>query len=221
MSPAAEIRGMSIVLLGDFNPKIFQPSWFGAHELIRPTEADEADVEIVHPEVAEFRLDWVRLQVTRERFAVDTSQDAFFEASRDLVLGTFELLRHTPLRAMGINTHEHRRMNSTAAWREFSRALAPHGPWQGLLTEPEMEDLTIQGVRPDGYKGCVQVTVQPSQRIADGIYLRVNDHYAVIEESAADPPGPSVAMQILRENWQSSRERSFGILERLVKNSEI
>lgn len=212
---------MSIVLLGDFDPRIFAPAWFGKNELIRPTEADEADVEIVNPEVAEFGLDWVRLQVTREHFAVDTSQDAFFEASRDLVLGTFELLRHTPLKAMGINRHEHRRMNSTKAWREFSRALAPNGPWQGLLTEPEMEDLTMQGVRPDGYKGCVQVTVQPSQRIAGGVYLCVNDHYADIEESAADPAGASAAMEILRENWQSSRERSFRILEQLVRNSEV
>jgi len=219
MPPAAEIRGMSIVLLGDFNPKIFQPAWFGAHELIRPTEADEADVKIVHPEVAEFGLDWVVLQVTRERFVVNTSQDAFFEASRDLVLGTFELLGHTPLKAMGINMHEHRRMNSTAAWHQFGHALAPKGRWQDLLTEPGMADLTMQGARTDGYKGFVRVTVQPSRKITNGVFLDVNDHYVAIEESGADPAGASAAMEILRENWQTSRERSLDIMERLVKNS--
>ena len=30
-----EIKAFSIVLLGDFNPKIFQPAWFSAQGLIR------------------------------------------------------------------------------------------------------------------------------------------------------------------------------------------
>ena len=30
-----EIQGANIVLLGDFNPKIFQPAWFAAQDLIR------------------------------------------------------------------------------------------------------------------------------------------------------------------------------------------
>ena len=210
---------MSIVLLGDFDPQIFEPAWFGKNELIRPREADEADVKIVHHEVAEFGLDWVVLRVTRERFAVDTSQDAFFEASRDLVLGTFELLDQIPLKAMGINMHEHRRMNSTDAWRQFDHAFAPKRRWRDLLSEPGIADLTMQGVRTDGYKGYVQVSVQPSWRITDGVFLYVNDHYATVGESAADPAGASAAMEILRENWQASRERSLGIMERLVTSS--
>lgn len=82
-----------------------------------------------------------------------------------------------------------------------------------------MADLTMQGVRTDGYKGYVQVTVQPSRKITNGVFLGVNDHYAAIEESGADPGGAGAAMQILRENWQTSRERSLDIMERLVKNS--
>jgi hypothetical protein len=34
--PKCESEGASIVLLGSFNPGIFQPAWFGAHGLIRP-----------------------------------------------------------------------------------------------------------------------------------------------------------------------------------------
>ena len=210
---------MSIVLLGDFDPQIFAPAWFGKNELIRPREVDEADVKIVHHEFAEFSLDWVVLQATRERFAVDTCQDAFFEPSRDLVLGTFELLDQIPLRAMGINMHEHRRMNSTDAWRQFDCAFATKRRWRNLLSEPGIADLTMRGVRPDGYEGYVQVSVQPSWRITDGVFLHVNDHYAAVDESAADRAGASAAMEMLRENWQASRERSLGIMERLVTNS--
>jgi hypothetical protein len=46
-----EIQGISIVLLVDFNPKIFQPAWFAAQNLIRQQEADEATIHIkVHPD---------------------------------------------------------------------------------------------------------------------------------------------------------------------------
>ena len=31
----AELSGINIIMLGSFNPKIFQPAWFAANELIR------------------------------------------------------------------------------------------------------------------------------------------------------------------------------------------
>ena len=217
MQPDAEIRGMSIVLLGDFNPKIFQPAWFGGHGLIRPTEADEAEVEIVHSEVTKFRLDWVVLQVTRDRLVVETVQDAFFEASRDLVLATFGLLGHTPLRSMGINMEAHWRVASVEALQEFTRVLVPERAWQGLLDRGELQNLTMRGARPDHHSGYVQIQVQPSRRIEGGVFLSVNDHYVAVEQSATGAAGARVAMEILRENWQPSRERSLSLMERLVK----
>ncbi len=93
-----EIQGVSIVLLGDFNPKIFQPAWFAAQDLIRQQEADEADIKIIHPEVVSFATgQWLALEVTRERFVVSTTQDPYSKVMRDLVVGSFELLQHTPL----------------------------------------------------------------------------------------------------------------------------
>ena len=63
-----EIEGMSIVFRGDFNPKIFQPAWFAAQGLIRNEEADEAKIEIIHPTIVVFSLDWLRIQIEPNRF---------------------------------------------------------------------------------------------------------------------------------------------------------
>lgn len=221
MLPAAEIRGMSIVLVGDFNPAIFQPAWFGAQGLIRPTEANRADVEIVHSEVTKFKLEWCVLQVTRDRFIVETSQDAFFETSRDLVLATFELLGHTPVRAMGINTQVHYRMSSTDKWRKLSRALASEVKWQGLLEQAQLENVTMQGARPDHRHGYVQVQVQPSRRVTCGVFVNINDHYVTTEPQLAATTGTRLAMEILRQHWQASNERSLDILKKLVTGGEI
>jgi hypothetical protein len=40
--------GHSVVLLGNFNPKIFHPAWFGAQQLIGKQEEEGSKVEIVH-----------------------------------------------------------------------------------------------------------------------------------------------------------------------------
>jgi hypothetical protein len=60
----AELEGLTIVVVGSFNPAIFHPAWFSRCNLIRQEEADSAKVEIVHSEVAQFSGDWFSVQRT-------------------------------------------------------------------------------------------------------------------------------------------------------------
>jgi len=45
----AEISGASIVLLGSFNPPIFQPQWFARQNLLQPTLAEKAKINFITP----------------------------------------------------------------------------------------------------------------------------------------------------------------------------
>src|SRR5437870_4919946 len=92
-----EIDAHSVVFVGDFNPKIFQPAWFAAQNLLRQEEADAAKIEIIHPEIVRFSLDWLHVEVVHERFKASTLQFPYFEILRDLTVGTFKILRHTPI----------------------------------------------------------------------------------------------------------------------------
>src|SRR5215210_620637 len=100
-----QIQSIAIVILGNFNPAIFHPTWFSDNNLIREQEAEAANLEIIHPEVAQFSTEWFQFQCTRNRLQVGTLQEAYYEALRDLVSGTLELLSHTPLTALGVNHH--------------------------------------------------------------------------------------------------------------------
>lgn len=93
----------SIVIRGDFNPAIFQPAWFAAEKLIGEKEAEAANVQIVHRDAAIFSADWLSLEVTQDRFSASTSHEQYVEPLQDLVIGTFILLSHTPLRMLGIH----------------------------------------------------------------------------------------------------------------------
>jgi hypothetical protein len=216
-SGRSNLEGISIVLVGDFNPKIFQPVWFAAQEppLIPKMEAEEAKLEIIHPDVVVFEVDWFQLQVTRDRFHISTVQESRYEFLRDLVLGTFQLLQHTPVRAMGINKDAHRGVQSMEMWHGFGDRIAPKGVWDGIVEKPGLLTITIQGARTDGHQGYVNVKVEPSRQIHPGIYFNINDHYSVKEPEKA--LGCNEIMDILRTRFQESMNRSDKIVSDITE----
>jgi hypothetical protein len=210
-------RVHTVVLVGDFNPKIFQPAWFGAQELIQSAEVESAKIDIVHSEVVIFTLDWLRLEITRDRFSAGTQQEPFEEVVRDLVVGTFRTLRHTPLRMLGINQEAHFRLDSEDRWHAIGHALAPKAIfWEGLIDKPGTASLTVTGPRPDGIKGQVSVTVEPSRIFHPGLYIRVNDHFDCGGGSEY-APGADKIIDILESCWVESRKRSSNIFEHLME----
>jgi hypothetical protein len=94
-----QIKTMSIVLIGDFNPVIIQPFWLASRKLIREQEAQNAHVEIIHNELVKFELDWVSIEITKNRFEAKSSQEPYFDPMRDLCVGIFEFLRETPIKS--------------------------------------------------------------------------------------------------------------------------
>lgn len=220
-----EISGVSVVLLGDFNPAIFTPAWFALHGLLPENVADSADLRVVHQQVTEFAADWLLLQVTVDRFSVETLQAPHIRL-RDLVARIFkEYLHHTPLRAFGINRNVHFRVKSSAERDRIGKTLAPVEPWgtwgHDLDLEGKhggMKSLTMSQLAPDGRPtgGQINVTVEPSYRISNrqtGVYVGVNDHYAI---DNAELGTAECLMELFENNFDTSLERSNGIIDHIM-----
>ena len=79
MPNAPQIRALSLVMVGDFNPTIFQPRWFWSENILTVEEAESAIVQIVHPDVTSFGLPWLNLTVQRERFDAVSAAQPYFE----------------------------------------------------------------------------------------------------------------------------------------------
>jgi hypothetical protein len=217
--PQIQIEGISIVLIGNLNPAIFHPSWFAAHNLIRAEEADAANLNIVHPDVASFKTEWLEVNIVRDRLQISTAQESHYEALRDIAVGILGLLSHTPIRVMGINRDFHFDLVSEDLWNGLGHRLVPKQDWNPLLKSPGMQNLVVQGVRPDDFKGYLRVTVQPSARIKYGVFIEVNDHYILkMDEKEAD--GAEKARLILSERWNESMERGFEIAQAIAKLGE-
>ncbi len=204
----------SIVFLGNFNTMIFQPAWFASEGLIKKQEAEDATIHIIHPDVTNFSLEWLEFNATNERVQFLTKQEPYYYIIRDLAVGTFKILRHTPIRAMGINHDEHYPYETIEEWHSFGHKLAPKKIWEKFLENPGMRSLAIEGKRTDGHKGYILVRAEPSKIVQQGILISVNDHFEIPENN--EKFGCDEIINILETSWNDSIEKANNIIKSLL-----
>jgi len=200
-----ELQGLSIVLVGAFNPAIFNPNWLAAQSVIKADEAADATVEVVHREIAQFTVGDLIFEITQDKFSLHTAAEPFVKGA-DVVMEIFGVaLPHTPINAMGINYMAHFRVQSRKQQTALGRALAPVEPWgewgakvaQTETSTGGMTSLTMMQVEPgDRVAGNIAVTVQPSHRLqppGTGVYVQINDHYEAGPDASVNFPELCVA----------------------------
>jgi hypothetical protein len=198
-----EIVGASIVLVGSLNPAIFQPQWFARNGLLPQKEVDEADLQVVHPQMSHFETERFVLQVTPERFNGFSKQNTISAPLKDLVLGTFFILEHTPVTAMGINAMFHFSIPSEESWHRIGDKLAPKEAWKEVLPgRPGMLSLDIISPKESPKGASIRVRIQPSVLVKPhGVYFEINNHFPASEES-----GLKGLMSLLQSEWDSAQE---------------
>lgn len=224
-----EIGSASVVLVGNFNPAIFTPAWFELHELLPTKAAENANLQIAQGQLTVFSTDWFQLQVTTERFVVETSQAPHVRLC-DLVVPIFKIhLPHSPLSALGINFSVHFQVRDSAARDRIGRSLAPVDPW-GVWSDKiglngdqgGMSSLTMSGANPEGRAEGhrINVTVESSNRVGQGrlgVYVAINDHYAVDSDS---PRAGQHLIGLLEANFTRSLNRSTEIVDQIMSLAE-
>jgi hypothetical protein len=207
----------SIICVGSFNPAIFHPAWLSARGLIQKTEEEGAEVKLISPEATEFKIKWLQLQVLRDRFsaATDTPDDSML--LRDLVIGSFRFLEHTPVKQVGLNRHIHFQLDNAEEWHHVGHVLAPKKIWRKYLQEPGMGALSMKDVRLNhANKGPAEVNVQinPSGTRPNTIETGLNHHFVMKEGAAA-----SAASLLIAEHWESVMGKSLEIARGIVSDA--
>ena len=209
-------EGSAIVLVGNFNPSIFQPAWLGRHGLTSEEEADGAKIEIIRPEIAIFTVGGIRVHVQDDRFQVETAQPHLMLALRDLVLGAFRILEHTPVAKLGLNRHMHFQVPSIEDYNRVGHTLAPKKLWDELLEDPTTWGVIVQGGRPNSPAKYTRIHVGPSHQVQGAVYIHANEHF-----EAADSTNDF--LDLIRAHWEDSQrfahETAIGILERCLPQS--
>jgi len=226
-----ENSSVGIVLVGSMNAAIFHPAWFVVNNLLSKSDLDSADVELVHRDLAAFKVgDWLSVRVEPIRFIADSSEPPFVRLS-DLVVKTFgEVLTHTPITQMGINRRVHFSVGDEATRNRIGQMLAPQevwGEWGRSLAEMKNEkhggmiSLTMaQENLDDREAGRIRAKVEPSTLIKDnsGIFVEVNDHYEVSDKKSSD--GAARLTGLLGRQFDDSIKRSEWIIDQIMALKE-
>ena len=197
MSP--EHEGASIVMIGSFNPTIFQPRWLGAQALIRPEEAENAKITLIQAEVADFSTEWFQLQVLQNRFQLVSSDPRQYAPLRDLASAIFAILPHTPVTTLGLTRTFHFKMPSVDSWHRIGHLLAPKEPWNSIMEGPGLRSMRMQGRRKQTGGGVLYIKVEPSLKVECGLYLEINEEFTAPVDGESE--GARWVPDRLAESW--------------------
>lgn len=213
----------SIVLLGNFAPLTFMPAWFAEKNLVQKSEADEAKLELAHPEIVIFTLDWLRVVAETQKFTAISDQEPVIRV-HDLVISTFSILSETPVSAIGINRHLHYQCEDPDAWHRVGDRLAPKEPWGQFALDQNgrragLRSLMMELNHTHGQpKGVIRVRVEPSSTIPNGVYIEVNDHYPLtIDDKLVN--GDAV-VETVRSQWRDAIRLAAEVAEQLLEGGQ-
>jgi hypothetical protein len=225
---APQISASSIVALGHLNPLIFRPDWLKDKEIVIGSDFEGTKIEIIHADLVAFNLPWGQMQVDRTRLNIVTNQEPLIRTC-DFFVKCFQALPETPLAAVGINRDVHFDAGSERARDRVGDVLAPKDFWGdfvrrngekagGMRSLVMEQSIAIGGQRTriDGFKGWVQVKVEPSMLpgLPHGIFVEVNDHYDLtLDGKNADG---RLAADIVGEKWDASLRNSEQLIDRIM-----
>ena len=191
-----EKRQYSVVLIGEFNPMIFQPEWFRRNDILSPEEVDVAQNQnaktptVISPQLTMFKTSQLSLHIEQKRFQVVAEKEPLI-ILKDFVSKTFEKLGGVVITSFGFNYSAHYKIESQEKYQIIGDRLAPKQYWECLL-EDEVSgvdrksgliSLTMQKTK-DEKQGHLSMNLQPSALVQPGLYISCNDHTNMSEEQA-------------------------------------
>lgn len=202
------------MMLGSFNPTIFQPRWLGAQQLIRPEEAENAKITTIQAELADFSTEWFHLQVLQNRFQILSEDPRQYAPLRDLVGAICAILPHTPITALGLNRKFHFSVRSRDNWHGLGHLLAPKEPWNAIIDAPGLLSMVMQGRRKETDGGNLRVVVGPSQKVDPGVFMQINEEF--LASKYPQPEGAQWIAGCLSEHWDGVMAFSEVVAEHLL-----
>lgn len=213
-------QGRNITLIGSFNPKIFHPYWFFANKLIREQEKETSKIEIITNDVAVIKMEWLQIEVIRNRFSASATSDISYEQLRDLVAGTFELLTHTPITMVGFNYDFDFKALDENNWHKIGHFLSRKSSlWDGLVQNAGLATLIVSSPEEEtlsNIKRKIQIEVCPTKReiLATGLHFHINDHYELEDKSKGE--SADIVSVVLKERWDESQKKAESVALKVI-----
>jgi hypothetical protein len=221
-APDAEI--ITVVLVGSFNPAIFHPEWFRRQQILLPAEAEEAKVNFVTADLADVVFLDMKLNVSPDRFTLETKDASRGEKLQDVVINVLTKLPHTPIIACGINSRLLFDLRDQAYWHQIGHTLAPKELiWNDILIRPGMQTLTVKGIREGNFPGKINITVSPhmTSKMPHGLSIHSNYHFPVPPHADGETPRSDLVVAFLHEQWKPALDATRSVANRIFTQIKL
>ena len=181
-------KTMSIVLVGDFQPNMFQPYWFLQNEIITRSEYESIlnnkDNEmLISNGLASFETGILGFRITQERFQIIGKNEPF-EKVIDAFKKIFDDLSTISVKAYGINFTFHIESDEKEM-ETLGKNLAPRRYWDSLWNKSSIKDDKESGLlsivmRKKETFGEINISLESSKLIR-GIFMNFNFHHINVD----------------------------------------
>jgi hypothetical protein len=221
---APERKGYSIVLIGTFNPLMFQPEWFGKNHVIATEEVEYARNQsnslptLITPQLTLFRTSQLSVKIEIDRFQVVADKEPLITI-KDFVKKTFEKLGGLTITAYGYNYSAHYKFGSESEIHAFADKLTPKKYWHALLgNDVEGDDrrgglssLQMHKSKENG-EGQISLILQRSAYVPSGIFLACNDHVILKEDDSS----AYIVMELIENTFEMAFNNMAKIQDELI-----
>lgn len=216
----------NIVVVGNFNPKIFHPEWFIAKGIIGQW-AYEADDLICVADYTRFEMpDNILLEVYLTKLIIRTNAQTSFVTIRDLLVNIFSYLSETPTQQVGMNFSTLIKIKDKEQWKILGENIAPQQKWkaaadyyEGLGDKEKYKfglwELVMNLPRPDDYLGYIRAKIKVANDISGIIEFSINNHIDIVEQNAKD------LTEVLNTSWEASLEFANKYTQRVLTENLV
>lgn len=215
-----QVEGLSIVILGDFNPAILHPQWLAGKNLIRENEANSASIGVVHNEISSFDLDWCTIEFTKTKAVIKTQKKPYFDLIKDLLIGIFAYLPETPIRSFGLNYTFDISLKTAKLNYDFGNFITPLNFWGEFLNDPRLFQIELleDNLASDGksYRR-VRISSASKESLPFGIEILVNNHFELENKKGAQKFN-KVLKEKFFETGNESKTIATSVFNRILSN---
>ncbi len=213
--PKLALEGYTIVLAGILQPLEFQPSALAREDVLSSEDALNAKIGFLFPEHCLFTTDRLQVSVTPQRLDASTPDPSQVGPLRDVVMGAWSVLasKITVLK-VGLNCQMHFALDSVDQWHAVGHALAPKSVWLPVMGEPGTQSLTILGKRPESTAEHLLITVQPSKKVPNGVFVSTNEQHGAIPLNTG-----KVKPEILASTWESAIAYARKVADHILQST--
>lgn len=201
----------SVALFGHFNPWITTASWLERYEAITDAEARLA-VSNVDVSGAAISVGDLSLEVSLERFLIQSSGDAQRHRLVEIAAQVFSVLGHSPVGSVAMGFDGELLADASGV---ISHLVAE--PLPDVVSTTEARSITFRLAGMSGSGAAAHLTVEDSDEQPGGVYVSLVDEVDLADDDEDGHTAERAVME-LTERWPRFTARTREVLNEMIQD---